>query len=87
MTIDLTTEAIAKLDPQELISTLRQVDPADPALKDVDIDVIAREPLLVARTLRAVESGVIGQRSNAVGLQVRGQLINSFAREAVNDTG
>ncbi|PSL55213.1 SCP-2 sterol transfer family protein [Saccharothrix carnea] len=42
MTIDLTTEAIAKLSPQELISTLRQVDPADPALNDVDIDVIAR---------------------------------------------
>jgi putative sterol carrier protein len=42
MTIDLTTEAIAKLGPQELISTLRQVDPGDPALKDVDIDVIAR---------------------------------------------
>ena len=42
MTIDLTTEAVAKLSPQELISTLRQVDPGDPALKDVDIDVIAR---------------------------------------------
>ena len=42
MTIDLTTEAIAKLSPAELISTLRQVDPGDPALKDVDIDVIAR---------------------------------------------
>ncbi|MFI9008534.1 SCP2 sterol-binding domain-containing protein [Actinosynnema sp. NPDC053489] len=42
MTIDLTTEAIAKLDPRELISTLRRVDPGDPALKDVDIDVIAR---------------------------------------------
>ena len=42
MTIDLTTEAIAKLSPQELISTLRQVDPGDPALTDVDIDVIAR---------------------------------------------
>ncbi|GAB2997519.1 SCP2 sterol-binding domain-containing protein [Saccharothrix stipae] len=42
MTIDLTTEAIAKLSPQELISTLKQVDPADPALNDVDIDVIAR---------------------------------------------
>ncbi|WP_367134071.1 SCP2 sterol-binding domain-containing protein [Saccharothrix sp. HUAS TT1] len=42
MTIDLTTEAIAKLGPQELISALRQVDPGDPALKDVDIDVIAR---------------------------------------------
>ncbi|MCC8249142.1 SCP2 sterol-binding domain-containing protein [Saccharothrix luteola] len=42
MTIDLTTEAIAKLSPQELISTLKQVDPGDPALKDVDIDVIAR---------------------------------------------
>ncbi|MEU4739181.1 SCP2 sterol-binding domain-containing protein [Actinosynnema sp. NPDC023658] len=42
MTIDLTTEAIAKLSPPELISTLKQVDPADPALKGVDIDVIAR---------------------------------------------
>ncbi|QFZ23822.1 SCP2 sterol-binding domain-containing protein [Saccharothrix syringae] len=42
MTIDLSTEAIAKLSPQELISTLKRVDPADPALKDVDIDVIAR---------------------------------------------
>ncbi|MFE2751001.1 SCP2 sterol-binding domain-containing protein [Actinosynnema sp. NPDC059335] len=42
MTIDLTTEAIAKLSPRELISTLRQVDPGDPALAGVDIDVIAR---------------------------------------------
>ncbi len=42
MTIDLSTEAIAKLSPQELISTLRQADPADPALRDVDIDVVAR---------------------------------------------
>ena len=42
MTVDLTTEAIAKLSPQELISTLKRVDPADLALKDVDIDVIAR---------------------------------------------
>lgn len=42
MTIDLTTEAIAKLSPQELISTLRQVDPGDPALAGVDIDVVAR---------------------------------------------
>lgn len=42
MTIDLSTEAIAKLSPAELISTLRQIDPGDPALKDVDIDVIAR---------------------------------------------
>jgi putative sterol carrier protein len=42
MTIDLTTEAIAKLSPSELISTLKQIDPADPALKDVDIDVIAK---------------------------------------------
>ncbi|WP_447004870.1 SCP2 sterol-binding domain-containing protein [Saccharothrix isguenensis] len=42
MTIDLTTEAVAKLGPRELISTLQQVDPGDPALKDVDIDVIAR---------------------------------------------
>ncbi|MCS7480749.1 SCP2 sterol-binding domain-containing protein [Umezawaea endophytica] len=41
MTIDLTTEAIAKLSPSELISTLKQIDPADPASKDVDIDVIA----------------------------------------------
>ncbi|PRY45763.1 SCP2 sterol-binding domain-containing protein [Umezawaea tangerina] len=42
MTTDLTTEAIAKLSPAKLISTLKQVDPADPALKGVDIDVIAR---------------------------------------------
>ncbi|HWO61974.1 MAG TPA: SCP2 sterol-binding domain-containing protein [Umezawaea sp.] len=42
MTIDLTTEAIAKLSPSELISTLKQIDPADPALNDVDIDAIAR---------------------------------------------
>jgi putative sterol carrier protein len=42
MTIDLTTEAIAKLSPAELISTLKQIDPDDPALKDVDIDVIAK---------------------------------------------
>ncbi|ONI82254.1 hypothetical protein ALI22I_39665 [Saccharothrix sp. ALI-22-I] len=42
MTIDLTTEAIAKLSPQELISTLQQVDPGAPALRDIDIDVIAR---------------------------------------------
>src|ERR1051325_7318177 len=42
MTVDLTTEAIAKLSPQELISTLQGIDPGDPALKDVDIDVIAR---------------------------------------------
>ncbi|MFC6094305.1 SCP2 sterol-binding domain-containing protein [Saccharothrix lopnurensis] len=42
MTIDLSTEAIAKLSPRELISTLQQVDPDDPALRDVDIDVIAR---------------------------------------------
>jgi putative sterol carrier protein len=51
MTIDLTTEAIAKLSPQELISTLQRVDPGDPALKDVDIDVIARgiDPKLLGR--------------------------------------
>jgi putative sterol carrier protein len=42
MTIDLTTEAIAKLSPSELISTLKQIDPADPAVRGVDIDVIAR---------------------------------------------
>ncbi|MEO6089160.1 MAG: SCP2 sterol-binding domain-containing protein [Umezawaea sp.] len=42
MTIDLTTEAIAQLGPSELISTLKQIDPADPALQGVDIDVIAR---------------------------------------------
>lgn len=42
MTIDLTTEAVAKLSPAELIGTLKQIDPADPALTDVDIDVIAR---------------------------------------------
>ena len=42
MTIDLTTEAIAKLSPAELISTLKQIDPADPALNDLDVDAIAR---------------------------------------------
>ncbi|WP_199440496.1 SCP2 sterol-binding domain-containing protein [Umezawaea beigongshangensis] len=42
MTIDLTTEAVAKLSPAELISTLKQVDPADPALAGVDIDAVAR---------------------------------------------
>lgn len=42
MTLDLTTEAIAKLSPAELISTLQQISPDDPALADVDIDVIAR---------------------------------------------
>ena len=42
MTLDLTTEAIAKLSPAELISTLQQISPDDPALKDVNIDVIAR---------------------------------------------
>ncbi len=42
MTIDLTTEAIAKLSPAELISTLKQIDPADPALRGVDIDVITK---------------------------------------------
>jgi putative sterol carrier protein len=42
MTLDLTTEAIAKLSPAELISTLQQISPDDPALAGVDIDVIAR---------------------------------------------
>jgi len=42
MTLDLTTEAIAKLSPTELISTLQQISPDDPALADVNIDVIAR---------------------------------------------
>jgi putative sterol carrier protein len=41
MTIDLTTEAVAKLSPSELISTLKQIDPADPAPAGVDVDVIA----------------------------------------------
>jgi putative sterol carrier protein len=41
MTIDLTTEAIAKLSPKELVSTLKEIDPADPALSGLDIDVIA----------------------------------------------
>ena len=40
MTIDLTTEAIAKLSPSELISTLKQIDPT--SVKDVDVDVIAK---------------------------------------------
>ncbi|SDF56313.1 Putative sterol carrier protein [Lentzea fradiae] len=42
MTLDLTTEAIAKLSPAELIGTLERISPDDPALKGVDIDVIAR---------------------------------------------
>jgi putative sterol carrier protein len=42
MTIDLSTGAIAKLSPSELISTLKRIDPADPALRGVDIDVIAK---------------------------------------------
>lgn len=42
MTLDLSTEAVAKLSPAELIGTLERIPPDDPALKDVDIDVIAR---------------------------------------------
>ncbi|MEV0676846.1 SCP2 sterol-binding domain-containing protein [Actinosynnema sp. NPDC050436] len=62
MTVDLTTEAIAKLGPQELISTLQEVDPRDPALKDVDIDVIARgiDPAKLDREQFADLLGVLG---------------------------
>ncbi|RKT51694.1 SCP2 sterol-binding domain-containing protein [Saccharothrix australiensis] len=42
MTIDLTAEAIARLSPGELLSALRRVAPGDPALEDLDIDVLAR---------------------------------------------
>ena len=38
MTTDLTTEAIAKLSPAELISTLKRVDPADPATRPLPTD-------------------------------------------------
>ncbi|MFD1145864.1 SCP2 sterol-binding domain-containing protein [Saccharothrix hoggarensis] len=62
MTIDLTTEAVAKLGPRELISTLKQVDPGDPALKDLDIDVIARgiDPRKLGKDEFADLLGVLG---------------------------
>ncbi|MEU5690699.1 SCP2 sterol-binding domain-containing protein [Actinosynnema sp. NPDC020468] len=62
MTIDLTTEAIAKLSPAELISTLRQVSPDDPALTGVDIDVIARgiDPRKLGRDEFADLLGALG---------------------------
>ncbi|GAA0651939.1 SCP2 sterol-binding domain-containing protein [Kutzneria viridogrisea] len=39
---DLGPEAIAKLSPKELLAALESIDPTDPAVKDIDIDVIAR---------------------------------------------
>ncbi|KAA2263460.1 SCP2 sterol-binding domain-containing protein [Solihabitans fulvus] len=40
--IDLSTEAISKLSASELIVALKQVDPTDPGIADINIDVIAR---------------------------------------------
>ncbi|MFD1046896.1 hypothetical protein ACFQ1S_15775 [Kibdelosporangium lantanae] len=39
---DLSVEAIGQLSPGELVTLVEQLDPADPALDDVDIDAIAR---------------------------------------------
>jgi putative sterol carrier protein len=67
MTIDLTTEAIAKLSPKELISALKQIDPADPALKDVDIDVIAKgiDPKKLGKDEFADLLSTLGELSDA----------------------
>jgi putative sterol carrier protein len=83
MTIDLTTEAIAKLGPQELISTLRQVDPGDPALKDVDIDVIARgiDPKRLGRDEFADLLGELGRLADGgADLDLAGMDARNFAR-------
>jgi putative sterol carrier protein len=39
---DLSVEAIGQLSPSELVTLVEQLDPADAALNDVDIDAIAR---------------------------------------------
>jgi putative sterol carrier protein len=39
---DLSVEAIGRLSPGELVTLVEQLDPADPALDQVDIDAIAR---------------------------------------------
>ncbi|MFI9811012.1 SCP2 sterol-binding domain-containing protein [Saccharothrix variisporea] len=59
---NLTTEAIAKLSPKALIAALRQADPADPALRDLDIDVIARgiDPAKLGKDEFADLLGVLG---------------------------
>jgi putative sterol carrier protein len=66
MTIDLTTEAIAKLSPAELISTLKQIDPADPALSGADIDVIAKgiDPKKLGKDEFADLLGALGDLSD-----------------------
>ncbi|MGH3451617.1 MAG: SCP2 sterol-binding domain-containing protein [Haloechinothrix sp.] len=40
--IDFNEDAVAKLSPSEVVAALRRVDPADPAIKKLDIDVIGR---------------------------------------------
>ncbi|TCO64773.1 SCP2 sterol-binding domain-containing protein [Actinocrispum wychmicini] len=40
---DLSVEAIGQLSPSELVQLVEQLDPADAALQDVDIDAIARQ--------------------------------------------
>jgi putative sterol carrier protein len=40
--IEFSSAALAKLSAGELVQALRQIDPADPAIRDIDIDVVAR---------------------------------------------
>ncbi|MEU7529399.1 SCP2 sterol-binding domain-containing protein [Saccharothrix sp. NPDC042600] len=64
---NLTTEAIAKLSPKALIKALREVDPADPALRDLDIDVIARgiDPKKLGQDEFADLLGTLGDLADA----------------------
>ncbi|WP_309109885.1 SCP2 sterol-binding domain-containing protein [Saccharothrix sp.] len=64
---NLTTEAIAKLSPKDLIKALQQVDPADPALRELDIDVIARgiDPKKLGQDEFADLLGTLGDLADA----------------------
>ena len=52
---------------------------------DDHLRIIANERFLVVAARACIETGVIGQCADAVGLQLRGELIDALAREAVDD--
>jgi putative sterol carrier protein len=95
MTIDLTTEAIAKLSPSELISTLKQIDPADPAVKNFariisraskdQIEAVTARPGLRERVLdevfRRMEVHFRTERAGATRAVVHFRLTGGFGED------
>ncbi|MCP2166254.1 SCP2 sterol-binding domain-containing protein [Goodfellowiella coeruleoviolacea] len=65
--IDLSPDAVARLSPDELITTLRRLDPASDAARQLDIDVVARaiDPKKLSREQFVDLLAVLGDLADA----------------------